>query len=214
MIKFYSVKSALMLFFVLCSSLTFARHTAIPSPTIESFSPASGPAGTLVTISGSSLAIQGTLTIAGKEAIVMSYSETTIIAMVMPGATNGIISLTTELGTTNSTGSFTVTASQVPDNQVGFKWVGTSPEFMSRLGASVALSADGTTAIVGESNGASIYVKLGISWMPQGAKLIGDNNLPYITNSAAVSISADGNSAIIGNYSDDLNKGAIWFFER
>ncbi|MGC5276279.1 hypothetical protein ACPXAM_24405, partial [Escherichia coli] len=72
-----------------------------------------------------------------------------LVAMVMPGATTGAVSVTTAGGTANGTGNFNVTASQAPNSQQGNKLVGTGAVGTAYQGASVSLSADGNTAIVG-----------------------------------------------------------------
>ncbi|WP_204270774.1 hypothetical protein, partial [Escherichia coli] len=79
-----------------------------------------------------------------------SNTGTSLVAMVMPGATTGAVSVTTAGGTANGTGNFTVTASQAPNTQQGSKLVGTGAVGAPPThGWSVSLSADGNTAIVG-----------------------------------------------------------------
>ncbi|WP_204307288.1 hypothetical protein, partial [Enterobacter hormaechei] len=72
-----------------------------------------------------------------------------LVAMVMPGATTGAVSVTTAGGTANGTGNFTVTASQASNTQQGSKLVGTGAVGNANQVRSVSLSADGNTAIVG-----------------------------------------------------------------
>ena len=89
-----------------------------------------------------------------------------------------------------------------------------------RQGTSVALSADGNTAIVGgpwdnsQVGAAWIYTRNGNVWTQQGNKLIATD---YINNSrqgTSVSLSADGNTAIIGGSGDNGYLGAAWVFTR
>jgi hypothetical protein len=82
-----------------------------PAPAIASFTPASGPVGTTVTVTGtnftgaSALALNGT-TVAG-----FTLVDATTITFVVPvGATSGAIAITTPGGTATSTGTFTVVA--------------------------------------------------------------------------------------------------------
>ncbi|MFN5363591.1 MAG: IPT/TIG domain-containing protein, partial [Bacteroidota bacterium] len=170
-------------------------------PTITNFSPNSGPIGTLVTISGINLSNPTGITIGGVSAIPISNNGTTLVAMVMPGATTGGVSVTTSGGTANSSGSFIVIASQVPNTQQGNKLVGTGAVGSARQGKSVSISADGNTAIVGGDgdNGvgaAWIYTLSGGVWTQQGNKLVGTGAVGGGYQGYSVSISADGNTVI------------------
>ena len=82
-------------------------------------------------------------------------------------------------------------------------------------GMSVALSADGNTAIVGgpeyiTSGGAWIYTRNGGVWTQQGSKLVGTGAVGASLQGRSVSLSADGNTAIIGAMGDNNSKGAAW----
>ncbi len=89
-------------------------------------------------------------------------------------------------------------------------------------GASVAISADGNTAIVGgygDNNGvgaAWVFTRSNGVWIQQGGKLVGTGAVgPYPTvQGRFVALSADGNTVILGGPSDDLNVGAAWVFTR
>ena len=83
--------------------------TVIPSPTIASFSPTSGPIGTSVTITGS--AFNGTTAVTFNSSNAASFtanSATQFTAVVPAGATTGKISVTTPGGTATSAIDFTV----------------------------------------------------------------------------------------------------------
>jgi Divergent InlB B-repeat domain len=82
--------------------------TVISPPAITSLSPASGPAGTTVTISGSSLNGATAVTFNGASASFTIVSDASIRAVVPAGATSGPVSVTTPGGTATSPGSFTV----------------------------------------------------------------------------------------------------------
>ena len=123
--------------------------TYVQPTSITSFTPTSGPVGTLVTITGTYLS-KPTITIGAVSAIVISSTDTSLVAMVMPGAATGLVIVTTADGTAIGTGNFTVTASQAPNAQQGPKLVGTGAKSAASQGRSVSLSADGNTAIVGE----------------------------------------------------------------
>jgi gliding motility-associated-like protein len=195
-------------------------YAYVPPPTITSFSPSSGPVGTLVTITGTNLGTPTAFTIGGTAAIVISNTGTSLVGMVMPGVVSGTISLTTASGSVTSTGTFTLSAAPAPSTQQGSKLVGTGISGSPTLGYSVSLSADGTTAIVGgyadDSNqgAAWIYTRSGDTWTQQGAKLIGTGNTGPANQGIGVSLSADGNTAIVGGYADNSNQGAAWIFIR
>jgi hypothetical protein len=88
-------------------------------------------------------------------------------------------------------------------------------------GGSVALSADGNTAIVGMAyaNGgygaaAWVWTRSGGVWT-QGAKLVGSDAVSTgVYQGSSVSLSADGNTAIVGGPSDNNYAGAAWVWTR
>jgi hypothetical protein len=86
-----------------------AAFTVVPAPAITSFSPASGPVGTTVTITGTSLTGATALTFHGTAATILTDTATQITAKVPTGATTGTIAVTTAGGTGTSATSFTVT---------------------------------------------------------------------------------------------------------
>ena len=111
-------------------------------------------------------------------------------------------------------------------SQQGSKLVGSgavpSPGLAGQ-GWSVALSADGNTALVGSANdndgiGAFwVFVRSGGVWSQQGGKLIGTGalNTPYgATQGYSVALSADGNTAAEGGIYDNNGIGALWIFTR
>jgi hypothetical protein len=192
------------------------------SPVITSFSPQSGPVGSLVTIVGTDLQMATSLSIGGANAVIVNntYNDT-LVGMVMPGATVGNIVLNTTGGNTTTTNSFTVTPTLCPGVQQGEKLVGTGRVGNSAQGKGVAVSADGNTVIVGAPDDNSnigaawIYTRSNGVWSQQGAKLVGSGYTGTVVRQGwAVGISADGNTAIIGGYADNNAKGAFWFFTR
>jgi uncharacterized repeat protein (TIGR03803 family) len=87
-----------------------SNHKFRVTPTILSFSPPSGPVGTVVTITGVSLAQTTKLTFGGVAATSFSVnSDTQVTATVPTGAKTGRIVITTPGGTASSTTNFTVT---------------------------------------------------------------------------------------------------------
>ena len=77
-------------------------------PTITSFSPPSGPVGTLVTITGTGLEQTTKVTFAGKSTTFTVVKDTEVTADVPTGAVTGKIAVTTKGGSASSATSFTV----------------------------------------------------------------------------------------------------------
>ena len=87
-------------------------------------------------------------------------------------------------------------------------------------GCSVALSADGNTAIVGECNSNSIegaawvFLRTDSVWTEQGNRLQATFPWGNAGQGSAAALSADGNTAIIGGPADSSSVGAVWIFLR
>jgi hypothetical protein len=213
------MKSLLIIFLVIYSVCRLYGQT-----TINSFTPDSGSVGTLITITGTNLSSPTSVTIGGKATIIVSNTETTLMAMVMPGTISGVISLTTTTGSASSASNFMVTSTSHPSLQQGGKLTGTDAVGDAfgdvNQGFSVSLSADGNTAIVGgiyDSGGfgaAWVYTRIGNTWTQQGSKLVGSGAKVTAFQGYSVSLSADGNTAIVGGPDDNLNVGAAWVFTR
>jgi len=190
------------------------------APAISSFTPITGPVGTLVTLSGSNLSSPTAFTIGGATAIVVSNDGSTLVGMVMPGAVTGAVSLTAAGGTATGSGNFTVTKTPFPTTQQGAKLVGTGNTGAAQQGSAVAVSADGNTAIVGgyadnNNEGAAwIYTRSGGTWTQQGPKLVGTDDIGAAWQGYSVSLSADGNTAIVGGQNDNSSQGAAWVYTR
>ena len=106
-------------------------------------------------------------------------------------------------------------------SQQGGKLVGTGAAGTNvQQGLSVALSADGNSAIVGGlgdsgSFGAAwVYTRTGGVWSQQGDKLVGTGAMGAASQGASVSISSDGNTAIVGGLGDNNTAGAAWVYTR
>jgi hypothetical protein len=91
------------------TAISSSAFTVVSLPTITGFSPTSGSVGTSVTISGTNFtgATSVTFNTVGASFTVTSAAE--IQATVPAGATTGLLSVTTPLGTARSTSNFTVT---------------------------------------------------------------------------------------------------------
>ena len=84
------------------------------APTITSFNPTSGPVGTSVTITGTNFTGATFVRFNGIAATFTVNSNTQITATVPTGATTGLISVTTPIGTATTSTNFTVTAQTPP----------------------------------------------------------------------------------------------------
>jgi len=106
--------------------------------------------------------------------------------------------------------------------QQGKKLVGTGasgagePPLSLGQGMSVALSADGDTAIVGawRAEASWVFTRSGGVWTQQGNKLVGSGAVGSARQGNSVALSADGNTAIVGGWSDNNKAGAAWVFTR
>ncbi|HWX75803.1 MAG TPA: hypothetical protein VNZ05_10875 [Solirubrobacteraceae bacterium] len=89
-----------------------------------------------------------------------------------------------------------------------------------RFGTAVALSGDGSTALVGGSgdsaNGGAVWAfgRSGASWSQEGEKLVGAGAVGPAEQGASVAISSDGSTALVGGPTDGGGAGAAWTFTR
>jgi len=97
---------------------------------------------------------------------------------------------------------------------------GSESESGAGLGTSVALSADGNTALIGapgnefRKGAAWIFTRSGTTWTQQGGKLTGTGAVNNAWFGYTVALSGDGKTALIGGWLDDGWKGAAWVFTR
>jgi hypothetical protein len=85
----------------------------------------------------------------------------------------------------------------------------------NKFGASVALSADGSTALIGSNTGASVFTRSGGVWSQQGGKLTNGFSPSELGHGKAVSValSADGDTALIASSEGLLvftRSGEVW----
>jgi hypothetical protein len=121
------------------SASSFTVTVSGGAPTVTSFSPASGPVGTSVTVNGTNFT--GVTAVKFNGTAASSYtvnSAVKITATVPSGATTGTIAVTNGTGTGTSSSSFTVTAASAP------KITGFSPSY-GRTGARVVIMGSGFT---------------------------------------------------------------------
>src|SRR5262249_53902385 len=87
-------------------------------------------------------------------------------------------------------------------------------------GWSVALSADGNTALVGgrldnfNAGATWVFTRSGGGWSQQGSKLVGTGAVGGAQPGLSVALSGGGNTAIVGGYQDNGGVGAAWVFTR
>ncbi len=102
-------------------------------------------------------------------------------------------------------------------SQQGAKLTGAS---QSGFGTSVALSADGSTALIGAPNDnnsagtASVFARSGSQWTQQGSALTGAGESGEGNFGGDVALSGDGNTALVGGSADNNFTGAAWAFAR
>jgi hypothetical protein len=102
--------------------------------------------------------------------------------------------------------------------QQGSKLTGSGEIDAGEFGYSVALSADGNTALIGgpfdfanDDGAAWVFTRSGATWVQQGSKLTGSGGaLGYHIFGYSVALSADGNTALIGGVGYNGGCGAAW----
>ena len=121
----------------------------------------------------------------------------------------------------NAGAAWALTRSGATWSQEGKKLTGGGEIGAGEMGVSVALSADGSTALVGGphdnsfAGAAWVFARSGSAWSLQGGKLTAgaeEINPGQFGQSAA--LSSDGSTALIGAYFDNENVGAAWEFAR
>jgi VCBS repeat protein len=104
--------------------------------------------------------------------------------------------------------------------QQGNKLVANDGTGASGLGTSVALSADGNTAVLGGPNDNSgfgaawVFTRSGGVWTQQGSKLAAIGGVGASGLGSSVALSGEGNTAIFGGPNDNSGAGAAWVFTR
>jgi hypothetical protein len=190
----------------------------VASPVIASFNPSSGPVGTPITIAGSNLNNLQSAQVGGTGAVILSKTASSAVIIPMPGSSTGTITVSNGTGTVASSGIFTVGATPHPYFQQGNKLSSAGTNTLQCT--SVAVSADGNTAVIGApgdnsgTGAAYIYVRTGTVWSQQGTKLVGTGAVGSARQGTSVSISSDGNTVAVGGPNDNSNTGAAWIYAR
>lgn len=105
-------------------------------------------------------------------------------------------------------------------SQQGSKLVATGATGPANQGNAVAISGNGSTAIVGAQEDNSlvgavfVWTRTGNVWSQQGSKLVGSGAVGTPVFGSSVSLSADGNTAVVGGEGDDSHAGAAWAWRR
>jgi len=204
--------------------------TAAPTPTIPSItgiSPASGGAGTQVTINGSGFgAVQasGSVLLGTALGTVVSWSDTQVVAVVNSGSTTGVVQIQ-QAGYSSNAVSFTVAATTLtsvsPNNGIagtqvtitgsgfgaaqgsGIAWLGTAP-------AVVTSWSDGqiiATVSAGAASGTAQVLQNG-AWSNSVPFTI---NTPHITAISPTSGSSGTVVTVTGNgFGSTQGNGVVW----
>ncbi len=104
--------------------------------------------------------------------------------------------------------------------QIVPKLVGSGATAGAHQGASVAISSDGNTAVVGgtgdNGNVGAVWVfrRVGGAWVQQGSKLVGAGGVGTTFQGWSVAVSSDGTTMIEGGPYDNGIVGAAWVFQR
>jgi trimeric autotransporter adhesin len=104
-----------------------------------------------------------------------------------------------------------------PFIQQGPKLTGAGESIEGYFGISVALSADGNTALIGGSGSFGfgavwVFTRSGTTWTQQGSKLTGAGESGGGLFGYSVALSGEGNTALVGGYNDNDGVGAAWVF--
>lgn len=126
-------------------NLTLSWSSNDSPPIINSFTPANGPAGSTVTISGSSFTGATGVSFNGVAASYIVNSDSQITATVPSGTASGLISVSNLNGSGASSSAFTITSAPINDNFVDRLTI-------SGSGATVNASNVGATKELGEPN--------------------------------------------------------------
>ncbi|HLJ44665.1 MAG TPA: IPT/TIG domain-containing protein [Bryobacteraceae bacterium] len=116
-------------------------------------------------------------------------------------------------------GAFVFTRAAGQWSQFGGELVGSAPAGSSQQGWSVAISNDGSTALVGgptDRGGVGtvwVWIQSAGRWSEQ-AKLQASDAVGNAGQGCAVALSADGNTAAIGGCHDSNEAGAVWIWKR
>jgi hypothetical protein len=148
--------------------------------------------------------VSGTTAAFGAAGELSADGNTAIIGGFYDNAQGGAAWIYTRSGT-----SWTQQAKLIASNPVG----------TAAQGISVAISADGNTALVGGAaddsglGAAWVFTRSGTNWIQQ-SKLIPTGNTGTANFGIGVALSANGNTAAVGGAGDNSGVGATWIYTR
>jgi len=147
------------------TAVSAGAFTIIPPPTLASFSPASGPVGTIVTVTGTNFTWVTTVKFNASTATFSKVSDTTLTAIVPLGATTGKITVTFAAGTATSATSFflppTITSFKPSSGPIG------QAVTLTGLNFTGATAVAFTVISINPTDGAAMV------WVPGGAFTMG-----------------------------------------
>lgn len=148
------------------SATSASIFTVITAPAISQFSPASGTAGTVVTIRGNYFSGATNVSFGGVAGTLGSVSDTLLTATVPTGAISGPISITTPGGTSSSSTSFIIVgAPMISSFAPASGPVGATVVILgSALAGATSVTLNGTAATIAANTDTSITVTI-----PEGA---------------------------------------------
>ena len=200
-------------------------QAASSTPTVTAVAPDSGPfgGGTSVTITGTNLTGATVVQFGGAAASSFTVNSATAITAMSPGGSGTVdITVTTPAGTSaaNTTDRFTYKAATASLVQQGSKLIGSGAGAGAEQGYSVAMSADGNTALVAGFNDNAgtgavwVFSQSAGGWTQVGGKLIGSGAVGAAQQGRSVALSADASTLIVGGSADNASVGAVWVFTQ
>ncbi|TAF92799.1 MAG: T9SS C-terminal target domain-containing protein [Bacteroidetes bacterium] len=177
--------------------------------------------GNLIEITGQYLQNTQTVHIGATKAILLSAKSDKVTAMIAPGTVSGGITLGTQLGSNILNRTVTINTAVAPNIQQGSKLTVTNAHASAKLGAAVAISASGNTAVIGapddDAGVGSVYVFNRVNHVWQlTTKLTGTYTGSSVNakQGTAVAISADGTKIAFGAPGNNNNAGGVYIFTK
>jgi hypothetical protein len=152
----------------------------------------------------------------GTKHVVSGASATAYVGTSCALSADGSTALIGGSGDTTEKGAFWVwLRSGTTWAQQGSKMVSTGGASNDQQGSSVALSADGNTALIG-GIGSWIWTRSGTTWTQQSGFLLGSDRAGTYPSQglSGSALSSDGNTALTGIFSDGSGVGATWVWTR
>jgi hypothetical protein len=204
------------------------QFTFALAPTIRKLAPKKGSetGGTTVLITGTNLTEATIVKFGSMTATGVKVNSATSVTAISPIGSAGPVdvTVTTRYGGTSAVSRkdrFTYKKARKARHPTGPEERG-----QGEFGQSVALSADGDTALIGSPHdnakvsrdpgigAAWVFTRSGSTWTQQGPKLAAGGEIGEGGFGESVALSSDGNTALVGAPRDNSNEGAAWVFTR